>query len=118
MSVYATKKEELEKNMSDAITILEIAKVSCSERRKEIDTVTSSAVILKDELKISHKEIDTAYLRKEELAKEVEAAINTLSNLKNDTAALVTSINAATTTHTDYHWRRNLIHIITRRKSP
>ena len=34
LSVYDTEKEGLEKNMSDAIIILEIAKASCLETRK------------------------------------------------------------------------------------
>ena len=71
------------------------------ETRKDIDDITASTVILKDELQISHDEIDTAYRRKAELSKQIETGTRTMANLKMDTTDIVCSIQIATTERTE-----------------
>ena len=101
LSFYDSKKAELDKNINNAIKKFEIAMVSCLATRQDIENVTSLIVILKDELKISHEEIDNAYCRKEEFGTLIESATEQMTNLKNATNAIVTSIKTATTSCTE-----------------
>ena len=64
LSEYDTMKGELESNMKEAKEQLENKKKHCSETRKAIDDITAFTVTLKDELQISHDEIDTTYCRR------------------------------------------------------
>ena len=87
--------------MKKSIAELEIVKIICSETRKDIDNVTALTVIIKDELKIPHEKINTAYRRKEELSQLIKTATTTISRLNNDTEAIVNYIQKATTKNTE-----------------
>ena len=113
-SVYDNKKAELDKDMNDAIKNAEIAKVSCLATRQDIDNVTSSTVILKDKLKISHEEIDNAYCRKEELGTLIEPATEQMTNLKKcHKHNCDINQDRHNFAYRDHHWRCYLIHNIT-----
>ena len=114
LSFYDSKKAELDKNINNAIKKFEIAMVSCLATRQDIENVTSLIVILKDELKISHKEIDNAYRQKEELETLIESATEQMTNLKKcHKHNCDINQDRHNFAYRDHHWRCYLIHNIT-----